>query len=45
VKTSNLACKNLVEKSQGKRPLGRHRHRLKSSIIMDISKIASEDMN
>jgi hypothetical protein len=33
------ANRNLVEKPQGKRPLGRHRHRWEDNIKMDITEI------
>jgi hypothetical protein len=36
-------CKVLVGKSEGKRPLGRLRHRLKDGIRMDLEEIGRGD--
>jgi hypothetical protein len=35
----------LVRKPEGKRPLGRHRHRLKNNIRMDLREIGWEDVD
>jgi len=39
------AYKILVRKSEGKRPLGRPRHRWKDNIIMDLREIGWECVN
>jgi hypothetical protein len=39
------ACKVLVEKPEGKRPFGTHRHRWKNDTKMDLKEIEWEGMN
>jgi hypothetical protein len=39
------ACRMLVGKPEGKRPIGRPRHRLVDNTEMDIKKIGWDDMD
>jgi hypothetical protein len=40
-----VVCRVLAGKSEGKRPLGRPRHRRKGSIKVDIQEVGYEDMD
>jgi hypothetical protein len=39
------ACKTMIGKSKGKRPLGRNTHRWEDNIRMDLSEIQWEDVD
>jgi hypothetical protein len=43
--SSNFRIKILVGKPEGKRPLGRPRHRWKDNIRMDLREIGWQDMD
>jgi hypothetical protein len=40
-----IACRNLVGKPQGKRPLGRQRHRWADNIKMELREIGWDGMD